>query len=382
MKTLIIGALTALLVIASMGSADAARNKRFHDGYDNPTQLAADVQANLDTDLACHTNDLACGGQMLSPELCTAPHWSCAAPIDYLTAILANHPNASVDGHLLRDGGVRLLPAYLRTLIIRKPPPGRYWMACMIRTPKKGKPTVSGYLGLNNCLPREFKPGEMAWVDPHDLTPVLAQDCTNPVGKPERLGGCVYERYYTDESLNDLSVHVKQYGPSDAALDSECPPMILLPGETQWESLFVEDCYDPTCNFTGADGVVGNTGWRTGSHPAVTGMTLIRLPARFAEKPHQIASASDTDNWYRIFYCLKRSNGGGACAVGVQWFNFVYDKTLKAKVATVFYTRADADTFQAKTKQPFVPYWDFDILHHCPDAAHSLRVTLSPSLGM
>lgn len=135
----------------------------FLRGVRDPTHLAVLHEANLARDPS--------GKTMLDPAQCRS-NGSCASPIHYLQALQANDPGAN-----LRS--VADLPRYFRSLVEQDAPDGPYFMACLKRT-------NGVYTAVNNCLSRRFKPGEKAWVNPATGKPVLAENCTNPVGQPDR----------------------------------------------------------------------------------------------------------------------------------------------------------------------------------------------------
>lgn len=343
----IIVLLTALLfgVVMASGAEAASRGKRFYDGLDNPAQLALLVEANLAKDPS--------GASMLDPARCSAPHWSCAAPADYLKIIRQFDPGATVNGQPLTS--VDQLPAFLRKLVVRKAPSGEYWMACM----RKATPS-SDWEPLANCVARAFHPGEHAWVDPDTGNVVLAQDCTNPVGKPRRQAGCVDDVIYAE--AGDL-ILLNQRGPTD--LTRNVCTGLLRAGETEWESPYIERCPHPYCSLKVSDRYSSYQAWAEGSFIAdQTGYFIVRHPAFVAEK----------DSGYSFFYCRKH-DGQQACLRRIDWADYhsARNETFvplhgDAMAAVIYPDQQSLDqspNAQTREHHPSKGFWNFH-LSDCP----------------
>lgn len=134
--------------------------KAFMKGLKDPSELAARIEASFETDPSGHT--------MLSATRCKQDG-SCASPIDYLDTLQVYDPDANLKS-------VADLPGYFRSLVIGKAPSGKYYMACVMLD-------ASGARGAADCMARVFDSGEHGWVNPKTGRVVLAENCTNPVGK-------------------------------------------------------------------------------------------------------------------------------------------------------------------------------------------------------
>jgi hypothetical protein len=346
MAKMILAVLAALLFgVVMAGGADAAsRGKRFYDGLKSPAELAALVEANLAKDSS--------GAAMLDPARCSAPHWSCAAPADYLKIIREFDPDATVNGEPLTR--VDQLPAFFRKLRVENAPSGEYWMACM----RKATPS-SDWEPLDNCVARVFHPGEKAWTDPDTGRVVLAQDCTNPVGKPRQKIGCADDVIYAEAGDTIL---LNQRGPTD--LSHHVCTGLLRAGETEWESPYVERCAHPYCSLKVSDRYSSYPAWAEGSFVAEqSGYFIVRHPAFVAEK----------DSGYEFFYCRKHE-GRQACLRKIAWQDYHPASHSPrqlggdAMAAIIFPDQESLDqSSNAKDRNslPSKGFWDFH-LSDCP----------------
>ncbi|MFZ1987911.1 MAG: hypothetical protein WAV21_02675 [Minisyncoccia bacterium] len=299
----LIAALSTIFLWTASAEAVPLGNP-FMRGFDNPSQLAEITEQLLRVDPT--------GQTMLDSSRCKRDG-SCARPIDYLEMLQVSDPDAKL-------ASVSQLPGYFRSLVIKAAPPGKYWMACL----KPSKKSTSGWRAEDNCIARFFKPGEKAWVNPKTGKVVLAQDCTNPVGKPEKPDGCVY--IWLQTRAGDTGFRLKEYGPQELH-DDKCNPAILRAGERDYESPWYEECPSVDCNFAQADSILagmGVRGQRKGSYAPDIGWNILRLPPQVAEK----------DSPYLFVFCIETPQGD-SCGKDIWWNDY------RNGIAVVSYTPAD-----------------------------------------
>lgn len=336
----IVAVLAALLFgVISIAPVDAApRGQRFYHGAATNIILANVFEAYLKRDQT--------GTSLIDPKKCATPgDASCGTGVAFLEGILDADPHASVDGQPLT---LALIPKFLRKVRMQDPEYGvKYWMDCMVRSNDRNR-DPSGWMRLHNCVSRAFRPGEKAYVDPDNGLVVLAQDCDNPRGKPEKSEDCNYILVPTKDGDE---VRAKDYGP----LEEKCPTGLKRVGETDFESLFVERCPDFVCPFDGADNAVGTTEGYVGSFPGSDGVNVVRVAPG-----------------HRVFFCILHADYTQSCGIGVESFDYVpaKDDTFVprgAPVATIYYDAAEAAEAKATTTtgQPTRLWWHE--LEDCPE---------------
>lgn len=353
----LVAALVALLAFVWVTPGETAPiGNPFLKGMASPQQLANVIERQLAYDSA--------GTMMLDPKRCKEVDGSCAAPIDYLRMFQKDDPAANLTS-------VSQLPTYLRKLKIRDAPKGRYWMACL----RQSRTSRTGWEALHNCIARAAKPGEKFWVNPNTGRPVLAEDCTNPIGQPEQAADCAYIKFYAREG--DTAVRFMETGPRPIE-DAQCAPALKRPDERDFESAYVEECPEFWCNMDRVAKYHGTVRQRSGSVALVPGEYVLRVPKWVTEER----------NWeYRFFFCIERWKGpvplwpqytdnyvdnlarwveyrlqydrwGAAhsCSIGVRWFDYLGERP---KVATIHYDQAEARRAGAKTVTgvPSVLWW-------------------------
>lgn len=252
----LIALIASLLVFGALATpAEAGNRHRFVVGIETPVQLAGLIQQSLEKDKS--------GKSAVSAESCSKR--ACATPADYLAMFAESDPEAGLTS-------VNQLPEYVRALVIRKAPPGRYWMAC-----KTGNGSAASK-PMWNCLARAFHAGETAFVNPKTGRIVLARDCTNPVGKEDVPVRCVEKHVFLKEGDE---FHSGWLGP-DAFPQGNCIPAILKAGETEWSNTHLDECPRDQCDWSGPARDLG--GVKVWSNPRIsfvaerTGEYIIRLP--------------------------------------------------------------------------------------------------------
>jgi hypothetical protein len=349
-------------------------------GYASPGQLADAVEASLAKDPS--------GTAVVNPERCKRDG-SCATADDYLVTLRESQPEARS-----RLSSVADLPAYLRSLVSVEAPKGKYWMAML----KFSSSAKTHWRPVLHGLVRHFKPGEHAWMDPATKRLVFAEDCTNPIEKPEVPEPCVEIHFFTKPG--DTGVRFKEYGPTDLADEKECTPALKRAGEQDFEYPWEDECPSQWCTFKDIDARVPEKGWRMGSYRPAAGEHVLRLPRKVAEK----------DSPYRVVFCIERTDvadpmvglpsleamshaygfivGVGAydrhlfeyneqarlwnaraeawnalhsCGMGVQWSDYL-PRNDGRKVATIYYDQEGAMDAQAQDVRgnPTLLWWRFD----------------------
>lgn len=327
MRRVIVTLAFVVLLVLQAGTAWATpRGNPFCRMAGTPTHLAHLVQQSLNKDSS--------GNTPLSPTACHQVRP--ATPHDFLVVLKESDPQR------FATMTVAELPAYFRSLIKVKVH-GEYLSACLVLR-------HSGWQPFAACEARHLRPHEMAWVDPQTRRPVLQGDCANPMQGRVPPNGCVYVLLPVQKGDE---IRVKDYGPRDIAA-MPCTG-VKRAGETIYESLFLDRCPDSTCSFWGADQVVGNDGWETGSwREQASGWTLVRLPAVEAQK----------DSGYRVFFCLRHENGQQSCGLGVRWFDYrlrQVTRTFKEKVAIIFPNARAAQGEATRVGTQSDLWWHFNL---------------------
>lgn len=332
-KVIFVATLTMLIVLQTM-SADVSaetRCRRYYKHPGTPAEFATIVRRALAVDPT--------GLTRIDAKRCDAKDdRSCGTVQALLTDIRRSDPRGTVNGVPLNT--VDQVPAFLSKLVKGTPPKGKFWMSGMV---KRG----SGWEPLWNCASREFKKGEMAWIDPDTEVTVLADDCGNPVGQRESED-CVYIGV---PSLADDEIRLKLYN----VPYSTCTGLKRA-GESDFEAPDVERCPDGNCAFLGADAVMGTSKGPVGSFSnEVDGMTVVRLPVSCAEE--------GTD--CRVFFCRRLPDGEETCGVGVQWFDYVERKVAylprgSKMVAEIRYDEAAAGQLTTREEKPSRLWWNFN----------------------
>lgn len=354
-----VAALVALLTYMWVAQGEAAPiGNPFLKGVSSPQQLADIIEQQLKDD--------ATGTVMIDPRRCKEVDGSCAAPIDYLEMFKVDDPAAGLTS-------VKQLPAYLRKLEIRDAPKGRYWMACL----KQTRTSRTGWEALHNCIARAAKPGEKFWVNPETGRPVLAEDCTNPIGQLEQIADCAYIVFYARKG--DTAVRFMETGPQPIE-DAQCAPALKRPGERDFESAYVEECPEWSCDMDRVARYHGTVRQRSGSVALIPGEYVLRVPKWVTEEKNAA---------YRFFFCIERWlgpaplvpqytsdyvgnlarsvvyrlqydrwNATHSCSIGVRWFDYLG----KPKVATIRYDQAEARRAGTRTVtgEPSVLWWHWE----------------------
>lgn len=185
---------------------------------------------------------------------------SLATPENFFDAIREYHPSAN-----LNDLGE--LAEYIRSLVKRPAPEGRYRMARILSTKNGGKLDLEGWT-------RAFLPGEQAYYDPNTGEPILAGDCGNVVGKRidvrQAVEQCATARYtVTQGDLVRFGVLAQRRLPASACWQ-------LCDGDDC--SMFPSPCDD--CNWFGPKSVIprGFEPQHTGLYRAHSEKQSLRFP--------------------------------------------------------------------------------------------------------
>jgi hypothetical protein len=257
-----------------------------------PAKLAARVRASLEKDPSGH--------EYINPEGC-AKNGSCATPLAYLLMFQNDDPKAAET----RLKTVADLPDYLASLTITDAPLGKYWMACLKFTNKNPD---NHWQPIAKCIARAFKPGEHAWMDPVTKRIVLAEDCTNPVEKPEGPELCDEIQFYTGADIT--SVRYKTHGPTDMAEETVCTPALKRAGETDWEYPWEDNCPSEWCTFADVDARIPEEGWRMGSFTVKRGLHRLRVP--------HVATVRDSH--YDVVFCSEKTTDPGPSSANMPVF--------------------------------------------------------------
>jgi hypothetical protein len=338
----IISMVAALILGAALAipiSASAASGKAFMHNVKNPEELAQMIEASLAKDQS--------GKSMLNPAKCDSDG-SCGSTLSFLQA-LQQHPAGK---HLT---SVDQIPGYLRTLVERTAPAGEYWISCLRSSSNVKVASKGTYRVEMHCLSREFKPGFKVWVDPkaNNLI-VFDQFCTNPVEKPvSPKQACVYIHFFT--KVGDVGVRFAELGPAN--IEDDCIG-VKKAGESNFESVWAEDCFVAECDFSSDAEVVGQPVRFVGSYVPNPGEHVLRLPAFVAEKGSLFVTVLCLDRTAMAYpeiakgaatyaqgveYAEHRQEwiSNHSDGVGVRWFDFQRTRS-ETKIATVYYTKAEA----------------------------------------
>jgi hypothetical protein len=248
-------ALALLFGVAT--SAEASVGHRFVIGVNSPQQLAILVSESLARD--------ASGNSVISEQSCKLR--ACGTPSDLLAMFQRSNPNITLHS-------VNQIPKYLNSLVIQKAPEGGWWMAC-----KTGNGNAASATKWD-CLSRKFHPGETVYVDPLTFKPVMARDCSNPVGEKDVPVKCVYLHAILKPGDE---IHYGWLG-TDAFPKGDCIPALLKAGESEeWSNTLLDECPRDKCDFSGPSrDLNGAKVWaapRISFKAEIAGDYILRLPA-------------------------------------------------------------------------------------------------------
>lgn len=307
----------AAVVATEAHAQERVRYTGYFYGLENPSELADLIEANL----RAHPD----GRTMLNAAKCSLDG-SCAAPINYLESFQAKDPHG---GWTLEN-----MAQKLRELRLDCDMEGIFQMDRLLVRPG----TLLGITDLNG-MSRSFYQGECAWVNPITGRPVLAENCTNPVGQRLDLN-CVYVDFEV-RNQGERSViwqrRVREndecfaYRRTSALFEADSP-------SAQWQEV-PYGCVGRPCDFTRVNRALGGPHVAQGEIPLEgPGTYQIRL------SPEEY-----------LALCLKLYGPEGlssSFAVGVRWDQDYLTRVGDERHARVFYETGEVRLQNISFNQP------------------------------
>jgi len=311
---LVSAALLAFGGAAGMATEANAQERVRYTGYfyglDHPRELADLIEAALERDPS--------GRTMLDRNKCRIDG-SCAAPINYLESFQQKDPHG---GWTLEN-----MAEKMRTLRLDCDMEGIYQMD-RIRV----RPGASlGETDLNG-MSRSFETDECAWVNPETGRPVLAENCTNPVGVRIDLV-CVYVNIEVRDSNEYALIWQRRVRADDPCFAYRRVTRVFEPDtpSAQWHEV-PRGCIGRPCDFTAVNEALG------GPHVA-QGQIPLDSPGLY-----QVRLSPDELPVFCVKYRLPNGDVRSSFAVGVRWSQDYLTRVEDERHARIFYSSGELRT--------------------------------------
>lgn len=312
MRTILMVFFAALLTFMGAAATEAQAQERvrytgYYYGLETPSELADLVEANL--------RQHADGRTMLDAARCRA-NGSCAAPINYLESFQQKDPHG---GWTLEN-----MAQKMRTLRLDCDMDGIYQMD-RIRVAPGSSLGTTDLNGMN----RAFADGECAWVNPDTGRPVLAENCTNPVGVRIDLV-CVYVNIEVRQPEEFALIWQRRVRADDPCFAYRRVTRLFEPDtpNAQWRQV-PRGCIGRPCDFTAVNQALGGPHVAQGQIPLDSpGLYQVRI------SPDELP-----------VFCVKFRQSDGSImssfAVGVRWSEDYLTRVGNQRHARIYYQSSE-----------------------------------------
>lgn len=315
MRTTLMVFFAALLTFTGAAATEARAQERvrytgYYYGLETPSELADLVEANL--------REHPDGRTMLDAARCRA-NGSCAAPINYLESFQQKDPHG---GWTLAN-----MAQKMRTLRLDCDMDGIYQMDRIRVAPGSSLGTTD-----LNGMSRAFADGECAWVNPDTGQPVLAENCTNPVGVRVDLV-CVYINIEVREPEEFALIWQRRVRADDPCFAYRRVTRLFEPDtpNAQWRQV-PRGCIGRPCDFTAVNQALG------GPHVA-QGQIPLDSPGLY-----QVRLSPDELPVFCVKYRLPDGSVRSSFAVGVRWSSDYLMRVSSQRHARIYYESSELRT--------------------------------------